>query len=97
MKKSTLCISTAIIGAFALVQANSATASITGSGTQQTKGKCYGAALKGQNECAQSGGHGCKGQSKRNNDPRDYIFVVSKAECDQNNGRYKPIEEKGTE
>jgi uncharacterized membrane protein len=40
--------------------------------------KCYGSALKGQNDCTNKAGtHGCGGASKENCDPGEYKVVES--------------------
>lgn len=43
----------------------------------QSKEKCYGVALAGQNDCASfSGLHSCAGQTKANNDIADWKYVA---------------------
>lgn len=36
--------------------------------------KCFGVAKAGQNDCS-SGAHACAGQSKVNNDPKEFKFI----------------------
>jgi uncharacterized membrane protein len=38
------------------------------------KEKCYGVAKAGKNDCA-SQGHSCSGQSKKDSDAKDWIYV----------------------
>lgn len=43
----------------------------------QSKEKCYGVALAGQNDCASfSGLHSCAGQAKASNDIADWKYVA---------------------
>ena len=37
--------------------------------------KCYGIAKAGNNDCASAGNNSCGGTSKRNADPKAWIFV----------------------
>jgi uncharacterized membrane protein len=37
--------------------------------------KCYGIAKAGQNDCASQGNNSCGGTSKKNGDPKAWIFV----------------------
>ena len=37
--------------------------------------KCYGVSKAGKNDCA-AGAHSCAGQSKKDNDPVDWRYVV---------------------
>lgn len=48
------------------------------------KDKCYGVAKAGQNDCA-ANGHACAGQSKVDNDPKEWKHVP-KAECEKMGG-----------
>ena len=58
------------------------------------KEKCYGVAKAGANDCASaSGGHSCAGQSKVDNDPKDWKFVA-KGTCEKMGGTMKPGGEK---
>jgi len=51
------------------------------------KEKCYGVAKVGQNDCASSNGaHSCAGQTKQDNDPRDWKFVA-KGTCASMGGK----------
>ena len=49
------------------------------------KEHCYGVAKAGQNDCA-SGNHACAGQSKKDNDPRDWK-MVAKGTCEKMGGK----------
>jgi uncharacterized membrane protein len=37
--------------------------------------KCYGVNIRGRNDCAAPGAHGCAGESTLANDPRSWIYV----------------------
>jgi uncharacterized membrane protein len=37
--------------------------------------KCYGIAKAGKNDCGTSGGSACAARSKRDKDPKEWIFV----------------------
>jgi uncharacterized membrane protein len=51
------------------------------------KEKCYGVAKVGQNDCASSNGaHSCAGQTKQDNDLRDWKFVA-KGTCTSMGGK----------
>lgn len=69
-----------------------ALAAVCAAGTAQAadnagKEKCYGVAKAGQNDCASSNGsHSCAGQTKQDNDPRDWKFVA-KGTCTQMGGK----------
>lgn len=49
--------------------------------TQGAKEKCYGIALKGENDCASKGVNSCAGQSKADYDPQAWKFVA-KGTCE---------------
>jgi uncharacterized membrane protein len=40
-----------------------------------TAEKCYGIAKAGKNDCASTGNNSCGGTSKRNADPKSWIYV----------------------
>lgn len=44
--------------------------------------KCYGIAKAGQNDCASEGNNSCGGTSKRNADPKAWIYVPA-GYCDR--------------
>lgn len=54
-------------------------------GMAADKEHCYGVAKAGQNDCA-SGNHACAGQSKKDNDPRDWK-MVAKGTCEKMGGK----------
>jgi uncharacterized membrane protein len=37
--------------------------------------KCYGIARAGKNDCASTGNNSCGGTSRRDNDPRAWVYV----------------------
>jgi uncharacterized membrane protein len=37
--------------------------------------KCYGINVRGRNDCAAPGAHGCAGEARRANDPKSWIYV----------------------
>ena len=49
------------------------------------KQKCYGVALKGQNDCA-AGKHACAGQSSVDNDPMSWKYVA-RGTCEKIGGK----------
>jgi uncharacterized membrane protein len=54
------------------------------------KEKCYGVSKAGANDCAStSGSHSCAGQSKTDNDPKDWKYVA-KGTCEKMGGMMKP-------
>ena len=54
------------------------------------KEKCYGISKAGANDCAStSGSHSCAGQSKVDNDPKDWKYVA-KGTCEKVGGMMKP-------
>jgi uncharacterized membrane protein len=82
----------------ALLATAFATVCITGLGTAHAadaeKEKCFGVAKAGQNDCASSNGsHSCAGQSKQDNDARDWKFVA-KGTCGKMGGKMTAMEEK---
>lgn len=51
------------------------------------KEKCFGIAKAGANDCAsKDGAHSCAGQSKRDNDPKDFK-LVAKGSCKDMGGK----------
>ncbi len=75
----------------ALLATALATACVAGLGTAHAadgeKEKCYGIAKAGQNDCASSSGtHSCAGQSKKDNDPKDWKYVA-KGTCANMGGK----------
>ncbi|MBL8446647.1 MAG: DUF2282 domain-containing protein [Zoogloeaceae bacterium] len=58
------------------------------------KEKCYGISKAGANDCASaSGSHSCAGQSKVDNDPKDWKYVA-KGTCEKMGGMMKPGDKK---
>jgi uncharacterized membrane protein len=87
MKKSIAFAVPALAGAFAAAVAMSTPSAAAGTE------KCYGIALKGQNDCA-AGSHDCKGMSKVNYDKASWK-LVPKGSCVSMNvkghkGKLKP-------
>jgi uncharacterized membrane protein len=56
------------------------------------KDKCAGIAKAGQNDCA-AAAHSCAGQSKTDNDPKDWKYVP-KGECEKMGGKLVVPEKK---
>ena len=51
--------------------------------------RCYGIAKAGQNDCATANGtHACAGESKKDNDPKDWKYVA-KGTCEKMGGKLK--------
>jgi uncharacterized membrane protein len=51
--------------------------------------KCFGIAKAGQNDCASATGiHACAGQSKKDNDPKEWK-LVAKGSCEKMGGKLK--------
>jgi uncharacterized membrane protein len=78
----------------ALLATAFATACIAGLGSAQAadsaKEKCFGIAKAGQNDCASgSGVHSCAGQSKADNDKREWKYVA-KGTCQKAGGSMTP-------
>ena len=48
------------------------------------KEKCYGIVKKGKNDCG-TASHSCAGQAAKNNDPKEWIYVL-KGNCDRITG-----------
>ena len=45
--------------------------------------KCYGIAVAGKNDCASANGsHSCQGQSTKDGDPNEWIYVL-KGSCEK--------------
>jgi uncharacterized membrane protein len=64
-------------------------------GPMEGKEKCYGVALKGQNDCAAKGVHSCAGESKADYQGTDWKYVP-KGTCEtmktpNGTGSLKPI------
>jgi len=80
-------IRAAIAAAFAL--------GTPGAGVAQTKDpvgmeKCFGIAKAGKNDCGSSGtAHSCAGQSKMDNDPKDFKYVKT-GTCARMGGKMQP-------
>ncbi len=54
------------------------------------KEKCFGIAKAGQNDCGSNKAkHSCAGQSKEDNDPKDFKYVA-KGTCEKMHGSLKP-------
>ena len=67
-----------------------ATANAVQAADPADKEKCYGVAKAGANDCAStSGSHSCAGQSKADNDPKDWKYVA-KGTCEKMGGMMKP-------
>lgn len=70
----------------ALTAASLLTMGIAAPAMAQEKEKCYGVAKAGQNDCANlAGTHSCAGQSKKDNDPGEWVFAA-KGTCKQMGG-----------
>lgn len=70
----------------ALTAASLLTMGVTAPAMAQEKEKCYGIAKAGQNDCANlAGTHSCAGQSKKDNDPGEWVFLA-KGTCKQMGG-----------
>lgn len=67
-----------------------ATAASTASAADAAKEKCFGIAKAGQNDCGgKDSKHSCAGQSKVDNDPKDFKFVA-KGSCEKMGGKTAP-------
>jgi len=67
-----------------------ATANAVQAADPADKEKCYGVSKAGANDCAStSGSHSCAGQSKMDNDPKDWKYVP-KGTCEKMGGMMKP-------
>lgn len=75
-------ITAATLAAALAILAGPASAQMMG-GEKMTgeKEKCYGIALKGQNDCASKGNNSCAGESKIDYDPAAWKYV-SKGTCE---------------
>ena len=69
-------VNLAVLGSLAAALGAAALAAPAAAAEQE---KCYGVALKGQNDCA-AGSHDCKGHSKVDHDPASFK-LVSKGTC----------------
>jgi uncharacterized membrane protein len=49
--------------------------------------KCAGVAKKGMNDCGVKGGHSCSNQAKKDNDPKEWVYVPTKKLCDKIGGK----------
>ncbi len=87
MKKSSVLVSTALLGAVSLLGTQAAAEA------QEGKVKCYGIAKAGKNSCAVIGVHKCAGKSKQDNDPQEWKYVQSEEQCKQMGGELKSEEE----
>jgi uncharacterized membrane protein len=54
-------------------------------GRRRRKGKCFGIAQAGKNDCA-SGAHSCAGQATKDKDPGDWKYVA-KGSCEKMGGK----------
>ena len=76
----------------ALIAAALATVCATAAAVDQDtpKEKCYGIAKAGQNDCAAANGtHSCAGQSKADNSPTEWKYVL-KGTCEKAGGKTTP-------
>ena len=81
MKNATL-VSSALAAALSLGVVAQAQAA-------EQKEKCYGIAKAGQNDCATAdGSHSCAGQSKADNDAKEWKYVA-KGTCEKAGGSTK--------
>jgi uncharacterized membrane protein len=78
--KSTVMISSAITGLFAIAAASTAMADV-----KADQEKCLGVAKAGKNDCA-TVKHSCAGQAKADNDPMEWK-VVAKGSCEKMGGK----------
>ncbi|MCM2309928.1 MAG: DUF2282 domain-containing protein [Steroidobacteraceae bacterium] len=76
MKTKTLITST-----LATLIAVGALANTAQAADEKGKEKCYGVAKAGKNDCAASG-HACAGQSKKDKDAKEWIYVPT-GTCDR--------------
>jgi uncharacterized membrane protein len=81
--KSTVMISSAITGLFAIAAASTAMADVKADQADQEK--CLGVAKAGKNDCA-TVKHSCAGQAKADNDPMEWK-VVAKGSCEKMGGK----------
>lgn len=77
-----------------LLAAAFSTVCVAGTGSVQaadaTQEKCFGIAKAGQNDCANVAGiHACAGQSKIDNDKREWKYVA-KGTCEKAGGSLVP-------
>jgi uncharacterized membrane protein len=77
MKKSTIALASASIAALLISASGDANAA------RGKKEKCFGISKKAMNDCAsKKNGHSCAGQSKKDRDSAEWIYV-SKGACDK--------------
>ena len=87
--KSTVIISSAIAGLFAIAAAGSAMADV-----KADQEKCLGVAKAGKNDCA-NGKHSCAGQGKADNDLMEWK-AVAKGTCEKMGGKIAAADTKET-
>lgn len=75
-----LYIASAVCSALSMATANSAQAE--GVHYNAEMKHCYGAALKGQNDC-KGEAHSCKGQAKEDCSPNDWKMAMTKEDCEK--------------
>jgi uncharacterized membrane protein len=81
MKTKTALITSAITGLLAF---GAMTMNAQAADEHADKDKCYGVAKAGKNDCA-SGAHSCAGQSKTDNNTKDWSYVP-KGTCEKMGG-----------
>jgi len=77
--KKSLYVASALCSALCIATTSHALAE--GSYDPQKK-HCYGAALKGQNDCGDKAAHSCKGTATVNCSPKDWKLVLAKEDCE---------------
>jgi uncharacterized membrane protein len=71
----------ALAAALAILAAPASAQMMGGEKMTGDKEKCYGVALKGQNDCASRGNNSCAGESKVDYDPHAWKYVA-KGTCE---------------
>ena len=74
----------AAVGSF-LAAGMTGTAVASDMDSKDSKGKCYGVAKAGKNDCA-ANGHSCAGQAKTDNDPEEWKHM-SAHDCAKAGGK----------
>jgi uncharacterized membrane protein len=82
--KSSLMLSSAIAG---LVALSAATGALAADEKKAEKEKCYGVAMKGQNDCG-TASHSCAGQAKADKGADEWKYVA-KGTCEKQGGTLK--------
>jgi len=80
---SAIVISAIAAGSFVMASSAIAAPKWAKSGTSVEK--CAGVAKKGKNDCG-ANGHGCSGEAKKDNDPKEWVYVPQGV-CDKIGGK----------